>query len=83
MATPEVPLNQLHDFIEHATDEQVEDLVKHRPEDLLAHTRNCPPCDVKRRQALDRVLTKLPVEHRRRLTEAARLLVQSLGKRQS
>ena len=62
----------IHELIQSATEQGMEDLVSHRAQDLFEHTINCLVCDTKREQALERVLRKLPPERRAVLERAAR-----------
>ena len=68
----------LHELIQGATEQEMEDLVRRRAEDLFEHARCCPVCDAKREEAVERVLRKLPPERRATLERAARAVVRNL-----
>lgn len=62
----------LHELIQSATEQEMDELVRHRVVDICEHTRRCPACEVKREEQLERALRKLPPERRALLERAAR-----------
>ncbi len=68
----------LHALIQRAPESEMAELITRRAEDLLQHTRDCPLCDAKRKQALEKKLGGLPPKRRKAVAEAALALAKSL-----
>lgn len=73
-----LPLDQMHEYIQHASDEQMENLVNSQAAHLQRHTKCCPSCDAKRTDALDRALAKMPPDKKALIEAVAQVLAAEM-----
>ena len=69
----------IHELIQSATDQEMQDLLRHRAVDICEHTRRCSVCEVKREEHLERVLRKLTPERRALLERVARAVARKIA----
>ena len=70
--------NKIHDAIQEADNKEMSRLVTTRATELLKHARDCPLCDAKWKQAVDRELAEMPPGRRKRLVGTAQKLAKGL-----